>query len=167
MEGQIPPFERLPSGPGQIPGKCVNLDLCWSIPISALTEMPAPLFDVRVHKRVSHLKVIPTTKNARPNRPSKIREIRELGHVIQTGNQMTNTANRTSKEIKTQRLGRASGLSRWYSLPQRRMVIESTTAENPNPTKRLKTMIVPACERITLYLITEPVQLSNSEQGGY
>ena len=37
----------------------------------------------------------------------------------------------SSREISTQRLGRASGLSRWYSLPLRRIEMESQTAATP------------------------------------
>jgi hypothetical protein len=105
-----------------------------------------------------------TTKNVTPNRPSKRREIKALGHVIHTGNQMTNTANKKSNEIKILRLGRASGFNRWYSLPRRRIMIESATAEIPNPTTRLITMIVPVCESISLYLIARPPRLSNPER---
>jgi hypothetical protein len=87
-----------------------------------------------------------------PNRTSKRREINALGHVIQIGNQVANTANKKSNEIKTHRRGRASGLSRWYSLPRRSIMSESATATIPNRDTRLITITVPVCESIALYL---------------
>src|ERR1041384_7347982 len=81
----------------------------------------------------SHLNVIAAAANVRPNRPASRREIRALGHVIQTGNQMTNTASKMSEKISTHRLGRASGVRRWYTLPRRRITNDSITADSPSP----------------------------------
>jgi hypothetical protein len=47
-----------------------------------------------------------------------------------------NTKKRASRKINTHRLGRASGLSRWYSFPLHRIETESQTAVVPNMTSR-------------------------------
>src|ERR1043165_5412401 len=90
----------------------------------------------------SHLNVIAAAANVRPNRPASRREIRALGHVIQTGNQMTNTASEMSEKISTHRLGRASGVRRWYDFPGRRITNDSITADSPSPSTRQRTTVL-------------------------
>jgi hypothetical protein len=78
-------------------------------------------------------------------------EIGALGQVISTGNQAMKTKKRASEENNTHRLGRASGLIRWYRLPVHKIVIESHTAEIPNPTSKPRMMNVPLGESIAAF----------------
>jgi hypothetical protein len=61
---------------------------------------------------------------------------------------MMNMAKRVSRKINTHRLGRESGLSRWYSLPLHRIMMESQTATIPNTARGVSRMNVPFWENI-------------------